>query len=95
MRRPEGEPSDIEPRVLMFRDGTVPTVSEIKGQHVEDEHGVMLTRASPKRFEQRGLEIVFALSGFHRRIGRASRRLIELRPATTKQLWDSLVRLKR
>ncbi len=79
----------------MFRNGTVPAISEIKGQHVEDEHGVMLMRASPKGFAQRGLEVVFALSGFHYRTGRASRRLIELRPATTKQLWDSLVRLKR
>lgn len=50
----------------MFRKRTVPAVSEIKGQHVEHEHGVMLVRAPSKRFAQRFPETVFALFGFHR-----------------------------
>ena len=50
----------------MFRKRAVPAVSEIKGQHVEHEHGVMLVRTSSKGFAQRVPEIVFALFGFHR-----------------------------
>ena len=66
LRRPEDEPSGVEPRVLIFRKRAVPAVSEIKGQHVEREHGVMLARASSKGFAQRIPKIVFALFGFHR-----------------------------
>ena len=50
----------------MFRKSAVPAVSEIKGQHVEHEHGLMLVRASSKGFAQRVPEMVFALFGFHR-----------------------------
>ena len=50
----------------MFRKRAVPAASEIKGQHVEHEHGVMLVRASSKGFAQGVPEIGFALFGFHR-----------------------------
>jgi hypothetical protein len=67
-RRPEGELSGVEPRVLMFRKRAVPAVSEIKTQHVEHEHRVVLVRASSKGFAQRVPEIVFASFGCHRDI---------------------------
>jgi len=67
-RRPEGEPSGVEPRILVFRKRAVPAVSEIKGQHVEHEHGVVPARASSKGFAQRVSEIVFALFRCHRDI---------------------------
>jgi len=49
----------------MFRKRAVPAVSEIKGQHVEDEHAVVRVRASSKGFAQRMPEIVFTLFGSH------------------------------
>jgi len=49
----------------MFRKRAVPAVSEIKGQHVEHEHGVVPVRASSKGFAQRVSEIVFTLFGCH------------------------------
>jgi hypothetical protein len=64
-RRIGGEPSGIEPRVLMFRKRAVPAVSEIEGQHVEHKHGVVPVRASSKGFAQRAPEIVFASFGCH------------------------------
>jgi hypothetical protein len=52
----------------MFRKRAVPAVSEIEGQHVEHEHGVVPAGASSKGFAQRVPEIVFALFGCHRDI---------------------------
>jgi hypothetical protein len=65
LRRPEGEPSGVEPRVLMFRKRAVPPVSEIKTRNVEHEHAVVPVRASSKGFAQRLAEIVLALFGCH------------------------------
>jgi hypothetical protein len=64
-RRPEGEPSGVEPRVLMFRKRAGPPVSEIKARNVEHQHGVVCARASSKGFAQRVPQIVFKLFDCH------------------------------
>jgi hypothetical protein len=55
----------IGPRVFLLRKRAVPAVGEIKDRHVEDEHGVVPARASPKKLAYPGSEIVFTLFRFH------------------------------
>jgi hypothetical protein len=50
---------------MMLRKRAVPPVGEIKARNVEHEHGVVLARASSKRFAQHVPKTVFTMFDLH------------------------------
>src|SRR5213083_1053122 len=56
---------DREPCILVPRKSPVPSVREVKQNHVEHEHGVMPLRRTPENSPQAPLGIASILFGFH------------------------------
>jgi hypothetical protein len=56
---------DAEARVLLSRERAVPSVSEIKQGHVQDEHRIMTASGTPKNSRQPGPRFGLGLFEFH------------------------------